>query len=253
MTQNHRQPVESPPSEAVAVDRIIALLSQGEMEVLGLLPWSSNYTFLTTVRDASLQCLAVYKPQRGERPLWDFPQGTLCLREVAAYLVSQALGWPFIPPTVLRDGPHGLGSVQLFIDAESEAHHFTFRGEYVPELQRIALFDCLTNNADRKGGHCLRGKDGHIWAVDNALTFHTEHKLRTVIWDFAGQSVPEDLLKDLMAFRDRLAQSDPLVETMTRLLAVEEMEALKQRLDTLLERATFPEPGPGRHVPWPPI
>ena len=248
-----KQPVESPPSESVAVDRIIALLAQGEMEALGLLPWSSNYTFLTTVRDASLQCLAVYKPQRGERPLWDFPQGTLCLREVAAYLVSQALGWSFIPPTVLRDGPQGLGSVQLFIDAEPEAHYFTFRDEHVPELQRIALFDCLTNNADRKGGHCLRGKDGRIWAVDNALTFHTDHKLRTVIWDFAGQPIPEDLLQDLMAFRDRLAQSDLLVETLSRLLAAEEMEALKQRLDVLLKRATFPEPGPGRHVPWPPI
>jgi uncharacterized repeat protein (TIGR03843 family) len=266
MTRDHRQlpvppvqqngatvVVESLPSEAVALDRIIALLTQGEMETLGLLPWSSNYTFLTTVRDASLQCLAVYKPQRGERPLWDFPQGTLCLREVAAYLVSQALGWSFIPPTVLRNGPQGLGSVQLFIDAEPEAHYFTFRDEQVPELQRIALFDCLTNNADRKGGHCLRGKDGRIWAVDNALTFHTDHKLRTVIWDFAGQPIPENLLQDLMAFRDLLAQFDPLVETLARLLATEEIEALKQRLGALLKRATFPEPGPGRHVPWPPI
>jgi uncharacterized repeat protein (TIGR03843 family) len=245
--------VESPPSEAVAVDRIIALLVQGEMETLGFLPWSSNYTFLTTVGDVSLQCLAVYKPRRGERPLWDFPQGTLCLREVAAYLVSQALGWSFIPPTVLRDGPQGLGSVQLFIDAEPEAHYFTFRDEHAPELQRIALFDCLTNNADRKGGHCLKGKGGRIWAVDNALTFHTDYKLRTVIWDFAGQPIPEDLLQDLMALRDCLAPSDPLVETLSRLLTAEEMKALKQRLDALLKRATFPEPGPGRHVPWPPI
>jgi len=245
--------VESLPGEAVAVDRIIALLAQGEMEVLGLLPWSSNYTFLTTVRDPSLQCLAVYKPQRGERPLWDFAEGTLCLREVAAYLVSQTLDWSFIPPTVLRDGPHGLGSVQLFIDAEAEAHYFTFQDEHVPELQRIALFDCLTNNADRKSGHCLRGKDGHIWAVDNALTFHTDYKLRTVIWDFAGQPIPGDLLQDLRAFRDRLAQPDPLVEALAQLLAAEEMEALKRRLGALLKKAAFPEPGPGRHIPWPPI
>jgi hypothetical protein len=235
------------------LDRIIALLTQGEMEALGLLPWSSNYTFLTTVHDASRQCLAVYKPQRGERPLWDFPQGTLCLREVAAYLTSQALGWSFIPPTVLRDGPHGLGSVQLFIDAEPEAHYFTFQGEHVPELQRIALFDCLTNNADRKGGHCLRGKDGRIWAVDNALTFHTDPKLRTVIWDFVGRPIPENLFQDLMAFKGRLAQPDPLVEALSRFLTAGEMNALRQRLDTLLKRATFPEPGPGRHIPWPPI
>ncbi len=247
----HKQSVKSRPVEAIAVDRIIALLAQGEMEVLGLLPGSSNYTFLTAVRDASLQCLAVYKPQRGESPLWDFPQGTLCLREVAAYLVSQALGWSFIPPTVLRDGPHGLGSVQLFIEAEPEAHYFTFRDEHVPELQQIALFDCLTNNADRKGGHCLRGKDGHIWAVDNALTFHTDYKLRTVIWDFAGQPIPEELLRDLAAFRERLAQQNLPVETLAKLLAAEEMEALKQRLHALLKRATFPEPGPGRHIPWP--
>lgn len=253
MTRDHYQSVESGPGEAVAVDRIIVLLAQGEMEVLGLLPWSSNYTFLTTIDDASLQCLAVYKPQRGESPLWDFPRGTLCLREVAAYLVSQALGWFFIPPTVLRDGPQGLGSVQLFIDAEPEAHYFTFRDEHVPELQQIALFDCLTNNADRKGGHCLKGEDGHIWAVDNALTFHTDYKLRTVIWDFAGQPIPEDLLQDLMAFRDHLAQSGPLVKTLAKLLAAEEVKVLKQRLDTLLKRATFPEPGPGRYVPWPPI
>jgi uncharacterized repeat protein (TIGR03843 family) len=266
MTKDHHQPpippilqsdaravVERPSGEAVSVDRIITLMVQGEMEALGLLPWSSNYTFLTTVRDASRQCLAVYKPQRGERPLWDFPHGTLCLREVAAYLVSQALGWAFIPPTILRDGPHGLGSVQLFIDAEPEAHYFTFRDEHIPELQRIALFDCLTNNADRKGGHCLRGKDKHIWAVDNALTFHTDHKLRTVIWDFAGQPIPKDLLQDLMAFKDHLAQSDSLVEALARLLAVEEVEAVKQRLDTLLKRSTFPEPGSGRHIPWPPI
>jgi len=243
----------NPPDEALTEDRIIALLAQGQMEVLGLLPWSSNVTFLALVHDVSLQCLAVYKPQRGESPLWDFPRGTLCRREVAAYLVSQALGWTFIPPTVLRDGPHGPGSVQLFIDAEPEAHYFTFRDEHLPELQRIALFDCLTNNADRKGGHCLKGKDGRIWAVDNALTFHTDPKLRTVIWDFAGQPIPEGLLQDLRAFGERLARLDPLVETLARLLAAEEMKALKQRLDALLKRATFPRPGPGRHVPWPPI
>ncbi len=243
----------SSPDEAIAPDRVLALLAQGKMEMLGLLPWSSNVTLLTLVHDTSLQCLAVYKPQRGERPLWDFPAGTLCRREVAAYLVSQAMGWAFIPPTVLRDGPYGLGSVQLFIDAEPEAHYFTFRDEHLPELQRIALFDCLTNNADRKGGHCLKGKDGRIWAVDNALTFHTDHKLRTVIWDFAGQPIPENLLQDLSAFRDHLARSDSLVAALSRLLTAEEVEALERRLEALLRNATFPEPGPGRHIPWPPI
>ncbi len=240
-------------AQEIEIGRVLSLLVEGEMETHGLLPWSSNYCFLVTISDASLQCLAVYKPCGGERPLWDFPQGTLCLREYAAYLVSEALGWSFVPPTVLGEGPYGIGSVQLFIDAEPEAHYFTFRDEHVSELKRIAVFDCLVNNADRKSGHCLRGKDGRIWAVDHGVTFHTDPKLRTVIWDFHGQPIPEDILQDLSAFRDHLSRRGPLLEILSKLLAAEEIAALRRRLEALLRTAIFPEPGSGRSTPWPPI
>ena len=140
--------------------------ADGEMEVEGLVPWSSNYTCLVTVEDADLKAMAIYKPCYGERPLLDFDEGTLCRREVAAYLLSQLLGWPDIPPVILRDGPHGPGSVQLFIDADLEEHYFTLRGqpEHDRAFRRVALFDYVANNADRKGGHVLRGTDGTVWS-----------------------------------------------------------------------------------------
>ncbi len=241
------------PIEAVTIEQVLALLSRGEMEVLGLLPWSSNYTFLTSVRDGEMGCLAVYKPRQGERPLWDFPQGTLYLREVAAYVVSQALGWGFVPPTVLRDGPHGVGAVQLFIEAQPEAHYFTLGEGYASEARRIAAFDCVINNADRKAGHCLLDRRGRLWVVDHGIAFHAQPKLRTVIWDFAGQPIPPDMVRDLQTFRHRLTRPDPLVALLDSLLADEERAALRQRLDALLNSRTFPHPGPGRHVPWPPI
>jgi uncharacterized repeat protein (TIGR03843 family) len=168
---------------ALTPDRILCLLSEGEIEVEGLIPWSSNATLLVTVQDAELSTLAVYKPQRGERPLWDFTHGTLGMREVAAYLVCEALDWGFIPPTVLRQGPHGLGSVQFFVHAQEDAHFFTIQefAVYTDDLMRLAAFDVVANNADRKSGHCLLDHDGRLWAIDNALTFHAEPKLRTVI------------------------------------------------------------------------
>ena len=158
------------------------------MTVLGQILSSSNYAFLARVDDGELQALAVYKPRRGEVPLWDFAPGTLCMREVAAYVLSHALGWPLIPPTVLRDGSYGPGVVQLYIEADVDAHYFTFREERRADLVPVALFDIVTNNADRKGGHLLLDRDSRIWAIDHALTFHAEPKLRTVIWDFAGSA-----------------------------------------------------------------
>lgn len=242
-------------SGAQEADRsgILQLLYEGEMELLGLLPWSTNYTFLASVRHASGQTLAVYKPQKGERPLWDFPRGTLCLREYAAFLVSEALGWMLVPPTVLREGPHGLGMVQLYIDAEPDENYFTFRGKRRADLRRLAAFDVVVNNADRKGGHCLLGKDGRLWAIDHGITFHAQHKLRTVIWDFAGQPLPSNLLRDLHALRLRLEPPDPLVVQLAELLLPEEMRALRRRVDVLLETRVFPKPGPGPNVPWPPV
>lgn len=166
------------------------LLSTAEFEELQPVWHSSNYVYLASLRGPAGETLAaIYKPQRGERPLWDFPEGTLHLREVAAYRLSLVLGWPFIPPTVLRDGPGGEGSLQLFVEHDPNRHFFEQREEpaLVPQLQRIALFDYVANNADRKGGHCLLDADGRIWAIDHGLCFHAQYKLRSVIWDWAGE------------------------------------------------------------------
>jgi uncharacterized repeat protein (TIGR03843 family) len=238
---------------ALAPERILRLLSAGEIEVEGLIPWSSNATLLVTIRDDDLSTLAIYKPQRGERPLWDFPSGTLGMREVAAYLVSEALGWGFIPPTVLRQGPHGLGSVQFYIHAQEDDHFFTIQHDpaYTEELVRLAAFDVVTNNADRKSGHCLVDHQGRLWAIDNALTFHDEPKLRTVIWDFASEPLPAGVLADLSCLRESLSGEAPLSQALGALLSGAELAALRRRLDRLIRAGCFPEPGPGRPVPWP--
>lgn len=263
-------------SRSLPADQVLALLQTGTIQLFGLIPWSSNYTFLVTVTAGDETALAIYKPRRGERPLWDFPDGTLCQRERAAYLVSVALGWPAIPPTVLRDAELGPGSVQLLVDADPEAHYFTFRGQLVPTEQRIALFDFVVNNADRKGGHCLRGKGGQVWCLDHGLCFHEDYKLRTVIWDYAGQPIPPPMLDDLnrlkaqLEIREQGAGSRPggspagewggpvqpdgesdLVASLREVITPNEIAALKQRLDILLTTKRFPLPGPGRNVPWP--
>lgn len=237
----------------LAPEQALRLLSRGEIEVEGLIPWSSNATLLVTVRGQDLSTLAVYKPQRGERPLWDFPQGTLGRREVAAYLVSEALGWGFVPPTILRSGPHGLGSVQLFIHAREGIHFFDIQDDetYREDLQRLAAFDAVTNNADRKAGHCLIDAGGRLWAIDNALSFHPEPKLRTVIWDFAGLPLPAAIAADLQDVAKALARSAPLSRALERLLSAAEVVALRRRLRILLDGGCFPEPGAGRVVPWP--
>ncbi|MFN8474326.1 MAG: SCO1664 family protein [Anaerolineae bacterium] len=240
-------------SVGVTIEQVLETLESGKIEEQGMLPWSSNYTFLVTVSAGDLALPAVYKPRRGERPLWDFPQGTLCLRERAAYLVSAALGWLIVPPTVLRSGPRGFGSLQFYVDCDQEEHYFTFRDTCQPEAQRIALFDIVVNNADRKAGHMLRGYDGRIWAIDHGIAFHTDPKLRTVIWDFAGQPVPDDLLDDLERLQAMLKPSAPLREELGQLLSNAEMNALERRLKRLLADRFFPDPGPGRHIPWPPV
>jgi uncharacterized repeat protein (TIGR03843 family) len=245
---------ETDASDAVAVEpeQVVQLLAQGQVELVGQILASSNVIFLASVAHQGLQTLAIYKPYQGERPLWDFPPGTLCLREVAAYVVSQALGWPLIPPTVLRDGPHGAGALQLFIDADPDATYFSLCEERLPDLLPIALFDLLANNADRKGGHLLLDRWDRIWAIDNALTFHIESKLRTVIWDFAGESIPEAYQADLSELQERLGGEGPLCEMLPKLLTEEEIAAMGVRLAALLENPVFPYPDPDRRqVPWP--
>ncbi len=224
------------------------------MAIRGLLAGSSNYTFLVDLKTADEQGLAVYKPVQGENPLWDFPHGTLSNRELAAYVVSEALGWRLVPPTVVRLGPYGKGAVQWFVDADFRQHYFTFRdaAAHRPTLQRIAAFDLVINNADRKSGHCLIDHDGRIWAIDHGVCFHTQPKLRTVIWDFAGQPIPADILADLTALRDQLAAGCPLHETLSQLLSSSEVRAVARRTDRLLADAMFPAPDPDRRsYPWP--
>jgi uncharacterized repeat protein (TIGR03843 family) len=242
---------------SLSLDRALELLTRGEVQLQSLLPWGSNYTFLVSVTLEELQTAAIYKPREGERPLWDFPDGTLCQREVAAFVVSQALDWFIVPPTVLRDGPHGVGMLQFYIDCNPEEHYFTLQEEtrFHDQFKQIALFDLLINNADRKSGHCLRDENDHIWAIDHGVCFAVEPKLRTVIWEFAGQPIPDRLVDNLKNFRSRLEQrDDPAIRALSHLLDKRELAVLKRRADQLAQAGCFPRPQPGyRQIPWPPV
>ena len=228
----------------------IALLERGTLEVLGLLPRASNFTFLARVRADQEQMLAVYKPRSGEAPLWDFEEGTLAAREVAAFVVADALGWPWVPPTVLREGPQGPGSVQRFVAFDPSQHYLTMQRDRADEFRKIALFDIVANNADRKSGHCLLAEDGRIFVVDHGVCFHVEPKLRTVIWDFVDEPIPEALLTDLHGLEPNLA-SGPFRERLEGLLTSAEVDATARRVTDLMRSGRFPQPGPGRPYPWP--
>jgi uncharacterized repeat protein (TIGR03843 family) len=228
----------------------LRLLAEGEIEVEGRLPWSSNLTFVVRVALGDETLAAVYKPGRGERSLWDFPP-RLYRREVVAYQVSEALGLGLVPETVLRtDAPFGEGSLQRFVDADFTEHYFSLLED--PErhdaLRRIGAFDLLLNNADRKGGHCLLGKDGRIWAIDHGLCFHAQPKLRTVIWDFAGEKVPAEVASRCGLLADRSCTA----EVVGGLLDQAEVDALVRRARSLEKNARFPVPSDDyRHYPWP--
>lgn len=217
--------------------------------------WGSNYTFLAEVQQGEDVLPAVYKPRKGERPLWDFPAATLTHREVAAYLVSEALGWELVPPTVYRRrGPIGPGSLQLYVEHDPEVHFFTLSHEQRQQLRPVVLFDILINNADRKGGHLLFDPGGHLWLIDHGLCFHEEEKLRTVIWDFAGEPIPADLLANLQAFQGQLASDTELTRLLGTHLKHLEIAAMQQRAQALLESGAFPNPPEDRRpYPWPPV
>jgi uncharacterized repeat protein (TIGR03843 family) len=246
--------VNDHPARSLTLSTALDLLRTGELEVRGLLPGSSNYTFLADVRGRDQECLAVYKPVQGESPLWDFPHGTLSNREVAAFLVSEALGWRLVPPTLLRIGPYGRGAVQLFINADFQQHYFTFRDESALRLalQRIAAFDLIINNADRKSGHCLLDSSQHVWAIDHGVCFHVQPKLRTVIWDFAGEPLPASMLAELSGLRMQLDIHCDLYGELQGMLSEPEIRALARRTERLVSLATFPAPDPSRRsYPWP--
>lgn len=227
------------------------MLETGVIEVVGLIPYSSNYTFLAKVSAGAREVHAVYKPRRGERPLWDFPDGTLGSREVAAWLVSDA-SWGIVPPTVLRaDAPLGSGSLQLFIPHDPERHYFVLMDDHLDELAEFAAFDAVVNNADRKAGHVIEDMTGHLWAVDHGLTFHVEPKLRTVIWAFAEERLTSPIRTKLEALGAALADDGGLGTELAALLSAEEASATLDRVESLLLEDRFPAPQGPRPLPWP--
>jgi uncharacterized repeat protein (TIGR03843 family) len=235
----------------VSEERARAFLAEGELELLGRIPWASNATILVKVTHGELEGLAVYKPVRGERPLWDFPSGTLYRREVAAYLVSEQLGWRLVPPTLARDGPLGVGSVQLYVDADPEVTAFELLADGDPTLPRVAAFDVVTNNADRKAGHCLAGQDGQVWAIDHGLCFHVQAKLRTVLWDLAGTELEAPVLADLEALAAGATGGGALAAGLGGLLEPSEVAALARRARALVRAGRLPAPRGDRAYPWP--
>ncbi len=226
------------------------VLAEGDLELLGLLPRSSNYAFLARATLDGDEMPAVYKPRRGETPLWDFPEGTLGNRESAAYVVAHALGWPNVPPTLLRDGPEGEGAVQRFIPFEPAEHAFTLQERFPGAFRRVALFDVVVNNADRKAGHCLLGRDGELFVVDHGTCFSDEPKLRTVLWDYVGEPISDEDLDGLRGLAEGL-RSGSVRRALDELLSRGEVRATIGRLHDLLSEGRFPEPGPGRPYPWP--
>ena len=231
----------------------LTLLQTGEISLEGQFLWGSNYTVFVKVCLGNETTQAVYKPTRGERPLWDFPAATLALREVAAYLVSEQLGWQLVPPTILReDGPLGPGSLQLYMEHDENYHYFNFTPEDRQRLRTTALFDFIINNADRKGGHILKGDDGHLWLIDHGICFHEDPKLRTVIWDFAGEPLPDALCADLHRFREQLEPGRKGQAALEPYLISREINALARRTDRLLSANIFPRsPRNARPYPWP--
>lgn len=243
---------ERTPEAAQLGVTIPATLAEGAIDVLGRMPNASNATFLVRCALPGDDVLAIYKPRDGERPLWDFPEGSLHRREVAAFEIAAALGWPNVPPTVLREGPYGAGSVQWFIHADPAEHFFTLQPERADEFRKVALFDLVINNADRKGGHCLLDAAGTIWSIDHGVCFHEEPKLRTVIWDFIGEPIPAEARVDLERLRTEMEGA--LGERLAALLNAEQAGATVSRIDRLLASGVFPEPDPStRPFPWPPI
>lgn len=235
-------------ADAVAFEDAEQMLRDASFEDYKPVWYSSNAVYLAQMCQDGQVFGAIYKPGQGERPLWDFPEG-LYPREVAAYRLSQLLGWTFIPPTVLRDGPEGPGSLQLFIQHDAAEHFFVQRDrpELAPQLQRMCVFDLLANNADRKGGHCLLDEQARIWGIDHGLCFHEQYKLRSVIWDWAGEPVDARWV-------DEVREAAPIIERDERLrelLTAREMSALGARIGRFCESRRYPTPGSERHYPWP--
>ena len=239
---------EEPRKEA-----IIEILLNGPIDLEGQFMLGSNSTFLVNVASQDKSLKAVYKPIKGETPLWDFPQESLAAREAAAYLLSESLGWELVPPTAIReDGPLGAGSIQLFIPHDPKVNYFSFSPETHQRLRKTALFDMLINNADRKGNHIILDKDGHIRLIDHGLCFHSLPKLRTVIWDFSGEKIEDQLVADVEGLLQTLQSESETTVELSRLLKSEEIDALKSRILYIIKHPVFPSPDKNkRQFPWP--
>ncbi len=243
-----------------ATDLILARLREWPITAMGLHPGGSNYVFVVRLErelgsadsgDAGDQLLAIYKPASGERPLRDFPYGTLHLRERAAFLLSRQLGWPLAPPTVVRDGPHGEGSVQLFVDADPRQNFFTMRDEMLESFAPVAMFDVLIQNADRKGGSCLLGKDGRLWAIDHGLTFNPRARARTVMLEFCGRAYPREELACVAELYEALSGDGGIACQLREILDDAEVDALIERAGRMISDGAYPLLDPSINVPWP--
>ncbi len=235
------------PADELTRVRQLEVLQAGELDIEGRMPWSSNATFLVNVCLDDVDAQAIYKPMRGERPLWDFEPG-LHRRELAAYHLSEAMGLDLVPPTIIRDGPLGEGSLQWFVDADHQQHYFTIheaRPELHDTLRGVAAFDLLANNTDRKSGHVLIDGDDHIWGIDHGLCFAADFKLRTVVWEFGGETIPDALLDAVRP----IATSVPLA--VATLLDDDEVVAVQERAQWVLDHPVFPVDTSGRRYPWP--
>ncbi|MEU3298506.1 SCO1664 family protein [Streptomyces sp. NPDC006678] len=273
-------PERIPPRSVTALDPVLDLLSHGELTVRGRIGEASNAVLYCSVSLDGQEAHCVYKPVAGERPLWDFPDGTLAQREVAAYELSEATGWGLVPPTVLRDGPYGEGMCQLWIEADPaegllalvdgeepedgwKAVGFAEVGEGRtallvhaddPRLRRLAVLDAVINNGDRKGGHLLPASDGRLYAIDHGVTFNVDDKLRTLLWGWAGESLTEEAVTVLGALDTALDDGAPLAVRLAELITAEEVAAVRARVRALLETARHPVPSGGwPAIPWPPV
>jgi hypothetical protein len=239
-----------------SANEVERLLSEGELEVVGRLVDASNATLYCSVTLDGVTAACVHKPIAGERPLWDFPDGTLAAREVATYVVSQATGWDLVPPTVLRDGPFGPGMCQLWVDVDESVDLGTLVRSDHPDLARLAVLDAVVNNADRKGGHLLPRADGHVQGIDHGVTFSIEDKLRTLLWQWSGEPLPPEVIAVLECLDEGLgdALDGRLAVGLLGLLSRAEVGRTRTRVRRLRRLAAYPEPrGDWPPVPWPPF
>ncbi|MFF9455066.1 SCO1664 family protein [Streptomyces flaveolus] len=276
MSAPERIPPRSVTTDAAAAE----LLARGELTVRGRIREASNAALYCTVAHEGREAACIYKPVAGERPLWDFPDGTLAQREVAAYEVSEATGWGLVPPTVLRDGPYGEGMVQLWIDTAPESELLALVDAEEPgpgwkavafaevdegrtallvhaddeRLRRLAVLDAVVNNADRKGGHLLPAAGERLYGIDHGVTFHADNKLRTLLWGWAGDPLTAEALAALDALREALEDGAPLAARLGELITPAELDATRARVGALLESGKHPEPsGEWPAIPWPPV